>query len=580
VEKRSHSRATKTKPYLVSNEDFASVIRSFNQDNFFNVISDESFISDFEDTPHVYKICSKRNIIISLGNKQIEEPCRFYGRPNNLLLCLELIKERLKVEMKSQSSKKEMSLDKKLNQLTSTCTLEAQSLTSSINLFLKESNEIDEVLSFLPTLLDYKNYQSLQLLFLRKGHSSAVSLELKDQNVRHETLKTNDYNHLFNLIKKSKNKSFDQSVILKKELNFVGTFLAKEMSIKEFQLIFIISRNDMFPATREEKKNFELVVELIAPHIYQLLKQKDLEKKIVYADEGLKVFPYPIFITDKKSNIIFSTQEPSHNKKATFPLKLDDSLTAHIEYPDSQNDFFADHTHHERIQLLGELLNTLKHELGNPLFGISLTTDLFDLEKLGQDSRTILQEISSNSSRCLKVIKNFSFLYQDTKTILPTQIEKLIHEVFTISKSETRQIKKKVVTSQLSHPEVLVVKTNPTLLTQVLFNLIINSAQSLKDQKGEKLISIEIACEGSSLILHVRDNGPGIPENMLHEVFKPFYTTKEKGTGLGLSICRRAMTILGGSIDLVQDSNQEGAHFILKLPYHPEEDSIEECAHN
>jgi two-component system nitrogen regulation sensor histidine kinase NtrY len=77
------------------------------------------------------------------------------------------------------------------------------------------------------------------------------------------------------------------------------------------------------------------------------------------------------------------------------------------------------------------------------------------------------------------------------------------------------------------------------MLEQVLINLVRNSVDALQNTESPE---IEISCyqEGDKHVsLSVRDNGEGIPEEKLEQVFVPFFTTRETGSGIGLSLCRQ-----------------------------------------
>ncbi len=79
-----------------------------------------------------------------------------------------------------------------------------------------------------------------------------------------------------------------------------------------------------------------------------------------------------------------------------------------------------------------------------------------------------------------------------------------------------------------------------TQVSQVLLNLIVNSAHAIKSQQRNSpgTITIKTWVTSESLFCSVTDDGPGIPEEVVNRVFEPFFTTRElgKGTGLGLSI--------------------------------------------
>ncbi|MDZ7817302.1 MAG: HAMP domain-containing sensor histidine kinase [Aliarcobacter sp.] len=77
-------------------------------------------------------------------------------------------------------------------------------------------------------------------------------------------------------------------------------------------------------------------------------------------------------------------------------------------------------------------------------------------------------------------------------------------------------------------------------LMQSFINIINNSKDAIKEnvKNDEKLIFISTIKEHSSLIITIKDNGGGIPDNIIHRVFEPYFTTKDKsiGTGIGLSM--------------------------------------------
>ncbi len=103
---------------------------------------------------------------------------------------------------------------------------------------------------------------------------------------------------------------------------------------------------------------------------------------------------------------------------------------------------------------------------------------------------------------------------------------------------------------------------DPYRLQRVLLNLLFNAL----DAAGEGgRVTVSVArLPDRRLALFVRDDGPGIPERLRDEIFKPFVTTKESGTGLGLAICRSLMEEMGGAIGLEPGSG--GATLRLELP--------------
>ena len=116
-------------------------------------------------------------------------------------------------------------------------------------------------------------------------------------------------------------------------------------------------------------------------------------------------------------------------------------------------------------------------------------------------------------------------------------------------------------------PEVVCV---PDMINQVLLNIIVNAAQAIADQKRSTpgCISITTYADTDNVYCEIRDDGPGIPENILARVFEPFFTTKPpgQGTGLGLSISWDIISNKhNGSLTVSNDAGK-GAAFLIRLP--------------
>src|SRR6185503_855238 len=124
-------------------------------------------------------------------------------------------------------------------------------------------------------------------------------------------------------------------------------------------------------------------------------------------------------------------------------------------------------------------------------------------------------------------------------------------------------------------PSLPRVAIDPEQLRQVLMNLLRNAAQAMKG-RGKITVSSRIRFgrgtrsgapgEGETFVeINVADNGPGISQKVLENLFMPFFTTKEKGTGLGLAISQRIVQGAGGRID-VRSYEGKGSSFSVVLP--------------
>jgi C4-dicarboxylate-specific signal transduction histidine kinase len=103
-------------------------------------------------------------------------------------------------------------------------------------------------------------------------------------------------------------------------------------------------------------------------------------------------------------------------------------------------------------------------------------------------------------------------------------------------------------------------------IDQVFVNLFINAADAMK-ANGNGTLHIRTHSEETAVRIVVEDTGPGLPEEMMEEIWKPFFTTKgpDQGTGLGLSIVRGIIESHKGRI-VAENRPSGGARFIITLP--------------
>jgi signal transduction histidine kinase len=103
-------------------------------------------------------------------------------------------------------------------------------------------------------------------------------------------------------------------------------------------------------------------------------------------------------------------------------------------------------------------------------------------------------------------------------------------------------------------------------LSQVFMNIMLNAEEALNENSGGNII-IKTESDDEWARVSISDDGTGIPEENLNQVFYPFYTTKDigEGTGLGLSTCYGVVTSHGGLIH-AENNNMGGATIVIELP--------------
>jgi signal transduction histidine kinase len=217
----------------------------------------------------------------------------------------------------------------------------------------------------------------------------------------------------------------------------------------------------------------------------------------------------------------------------------------------------------EKMSAIGQLAGHIAHELNNPLTGIrSLTQVLLTETQSRPQVHGDLVEVELAAARCQGIINNLLDFSKGglEQKVQVMDLNEIARKTLPFLKSATGKFRSDI---QLSD-EQLPVKVEPQLMQQVIFNLVNNACQAMKD-KGE--ITVHTHRDRQWAFLEVKDTGPGIATEIREKIFEPFFTTKQEGegTGLGLSLSRDFVRQFGG--DLVCESNQgEGSTFRVQLP--------------
>ena len=221
----------------------------------------------------------------------------------------------------------------------------------------------------------------------------------------------------------------------------------------------------------------------------------------------------------------------------------------------------------QRMAAMGRLLSGVAHELNNPLAGILTSAEL--LQRLDVDGETgaIAGRIVEGVERCRRLNRNMlDFARQRPAGQEPVDLGEIVHAALDLLAYELRNAEVDVTRQATEQPTV--VEGDRGQLQQVVLNLLENAVLSLQDAGAPRRLEIGLARDKDTVVLDIRDNGAGIPEDIRPRVFDPFFTTREVGSaaGLGLSLSHRFVTAHGGTLELLDDAGETGAHFRVSLP--------------
>jgi two-component system NtrC family sensor kinase len=224
-----------------------------------------------------------------------------------------------------------------------------------------------------------------------------------------------------------------------------------------------------------------------------------------------------------------------------------------------------------RLSAMGELAAAVAHQINNPLTTIVLDSELLLLnEPEDSQSQQSLGAILRAGKRAAGVVRRLLATVRTNMSNDPPQAVNLIATIedtvgLVRAHIERESIKLYASLPQEPPPPVWAV---PGELDDVWLNLLLNAHDALAGRSNAEMgIDVRYKPSDDNIEVVVWDNGPGIPDHLLNEVFKPFFTTKPvgEGTGLGLHICRQVIERVGGSIT-VQSVPDQGTQFFIRLP--------------
>jgi len=225
----------------------------------------------------------------------------------------------------------------------------------------------------------------------------------------------------------------------------------------------------------------------------------------------------------------------------------------------------------EKLMALGEMAARIAHEIKNPLTAIGGFARRIASPRAGGGAHSperyaqiILKEVQ-RLERIVNETLYFSREMVPAFRIVNLNVE--IREVLSMFREELEEAR---ISSMVDlSPDLPSISADPDQIRQVVWNLVSNAIQAVGGS-GILTVATHLSdpAEGIGVVLEVSDTGGGIPHDVVHNIFNPFFTTKAKGTGLGLPIVHAIVEKHGGTIHL---DNREGAGvaFSIFLPLLP-----------
>lgn len=223
-----------------------------------------------------------------------------------------------------------------------------------------------------------------------------------------------------------------------------------------------------------------------------------------------------------------------------------------------------------RALTIGAVSTSLAHELNQPLLALNMAAKtakrwLSKAPPQIEEAHLALDRVSSNTERMNSIIKNTrERLVKGRREPVRLDLRDLLTETGQLLELE---LAGRNVSLRLSIPDnAAEIFADRIELQQVFTNLIINAADAMANLKRSKTIEIVARrSKANESLVEVRDNGSGISQENIHQIFQPFFSTKSGGMGMGLQISRSIVEGFGGTLS-AKNNDSGGATFTLTLP--------------
>jgi signal transduction histidine kinase len=216
----------------------------------------------------------------------------------------------------------------------------------------------------------------------------------------------------------------------------------------------------------------------------------------------------------------------------------------------------------EKLSAVGKAMSMLIHDLRSPIKNIKVLTDMMRRDNVQSEWLNLIDECGTQAS---EIFEDFlDFINETPAKKSPVSIARIVEEGIRLAKARNDV---SIVAIHKNIPANLEISGDESKLKRSIMNLVNNAMDALVDHKiADPRIDILAAADkdGKNMTITIRDNGKGIPPEIIKTLFEPFITKhKSNGTGLGLAIVKQYITAHGGNIGV---ENDNGAVFTILLP--------------
>lgn len=218
----------------------------------------------------------------------------------------------------------------------------------------------------------------------------------------------------------------------------------------------------------------------------------------------------------------------------------------------------------EKLSMTGKIARTIAHEVRNPLTNLILALQQLQDEVPSdiEDAEMYFEIIQRNADRIGKLISD---LLNSSKPkalkLVPQDLNTLVKEALALVRDRLKL--KNMQVQENFTPQLPPLYLDEDQFKVALLNLLVNAIEAMEAEEGK--LRLHTFQEESQVILHIEDNGKGIPKEYQEKLFEAFFTAKQDGSGLGLTTVQNIIQSHKGQIEVESEEGQ-GSTFIIKLP--------------
>ncbi|PLY09170.1 MAG: hypothetical protein C0626_09185 [Arcobacter sp.] len=239
-----------------------------------------------------------------------------------------------------------------------------------------------------------------------------------------------------------------------------------------------------------------------------------------------------------------------------------------------------------KMALMGEMIGNIAHQWKQPLSLISMSNALIQLDKTKvikveeKEVDEAIENIDNSVKHLSQTIDDFRNFFKPSKEKSFFYIDKVFNKTFKLIDS---QFKNNLIAT---HKDIADIKAYgyENELLQVIINIFKNAKDEFvkKESKAKRLLFINTDEKDNQLIITIKDNAGGIPDEFLNKIFEAYFTTKSDndGTGIGLYMSKQIIDGMDGELKVsnveyeFEGENYIGAQFTIKIPCTPFEKNI------